>query len=416
VNCYLVEIAMSGGKQYADFGRWSGSLFQHSCQLAREFRIRGTREFPDTAVCKKGTPFSCPRSRRVSYARASVRSAQGRQVWWNWQTPSEELSAEAWRARGIKAYQEQRFDKAAEYFGKAVAIDPESADAHLAVGATRLTLYKRGRWMPPPYSFSSVGSDPEIADAEWRAYEEQERALIIEQNSTNWPLAEKSLKRASQLDPQNKLVIEYLCALYWMWEDPVNEENDRVDEAKEWLKRLADVDPTNKYADLHCGILLSIKARKLLPDYGGLASLPDHERASLRTKVGPLLEEARHHLTRALGRLTLDQEHAAVSHFMDDITSMQTYLIDPEQAAREMRDKAMELFRKHSQSRVDEREAGGQPSPSGTSGTITFTLLPRLLPKTWHGRFRPTHGEFQTDSGPGVRFLPSPRDCASPAR
>ncbi len=36
--------------------------------------------------------------------------------------------------------------------------------------------------MPPPYSFSSVGSDPEIADAEWRAYEEQERALIIEQN------------------------------------------------------------------------------------------------------------------------------------------------------------------------------------------------------------------------------------------
>jgi tetratricopeptide (TPR) repeat protein len=302
---------------------------------------------------------------------------------------SEELSAETWRARGIEAYKEQRFDKAAEYFKKAVAIDPESADAHLAVGATRLTLYKRGRWMPPPYSFSSVGSDPEIADAEWRAYEEQERALIIEQNSTNWPLAEKSLKRASQLDPQNKLVIEYLCALYWMWKDPVNEENDRVDEAKEWLKRLADVDPTNKYADLHCGILLSIKARKLLPDYGGLASLPDHERASLRTKVGPLLEEARHHLTRALGRLTLDQEHAAVSHFMDDITSMQTYLIDPEQAAREMRDKAMELFRKHSQSRVDEREAGGQPSPSGTSGTITFTLSPEAIAEDMARPFPP---------------------------
>jgi tetratricopeptide (TPR) repeat protein len=302
---------------------------------------------------------------------------------------SEELSAEAWLARGIEAYQEQRFDEAAEYFGNAVAIDPESADAHLAMGATHLTLYKRGRWTPAPDSFSSVGSDPEIADAEWRAYEEQERALIIEQNSTNWPLAEKSLKRASQLDPQNKLIIEYLCALYWMWKDPVNEENDRVDEAKQWLKRLADVDPTNKYADLHCGILLSIKARKLLPDYGGSASLPDHERASLRTKVGPLLEEARHHLTRALARLTLDQEHAAVSHFMDDITSMQTYLIDPEQAAREMRDKAMEIFRKHSQSRVDETEAGGQPSPSGTSGTITFTLSPEAIAEDMARPFPP---------------------------
>ena len=67
---------------------------------------------------------------------------------------SEELSAEAWRARGIEAYQEQRFDEAAEYFGKAVAIDPGSADAHLAVGATHLTLYKRGRWTPTPDSFS----------------------------------------------------------------------------------------------------------------------------------------------------------------------------------------------------------------------------------------------------------------------
>jgi hypothetical protein len=70
VNCYLVEICnVVRGKQYADFGRWSGSLFQHSCQLAREFRIRGTREFPDTAVCKKGTPFRV-RARAASPMRA----------------------------------------------------------------------------------------------------------------------------------------------------------------------------------------------------------------------------------------------------------------------------------------------------------------------------------------------------------
>ncbi len=303
---------------------------------------------------------------------------------------SEELSAEAWRARGIEAYQEQRFDKAVEYFGKAVAMDPGSADAHLALAATYLTLYKRGRWTPTPDSFSNVDSDPEIADAEWRAYEAQERALIIEQNSTNWPLAEKSLKRASQLDPQSKLIIEYLCELYSMWKDPLNEENDRVDEAKHWLKRLVDVDPTNKHADLHCAILLSMKARKLLPNYGGSASLPGDDLVSLRTKVGPLLEEASHHLKRALARVTSDQEHAGLSHFMDDITSMQTYLIDPEQAAREMRDKAMELFRKHSQSRVDETEAGGQPSPSGTSGGITFTLSPEAIAEDLARPFPPS--------------------------
>ena len=137
-------------------------------------------------------------------------------------------------------------------------------------------------------------------------------------------------------------------------------------------------------------LLLSMKARKLLPNYGGSTSLPDHDRASLRTKVGPLLEEASHHLTRVLARLTLDQEHAGVSHFMDDITSMQTYLIDSEQAAREMRDKAMQLFRKHLQSRVDETEAGGQPSPSGTSGTITFTLSPEAIAEDLARPFPPS--------------------------
>ncbi len=113
------------------------------------------------------------------------------------------------------------FRQSCRVFREAVAIDPGSADAHLAVGATYLTLYNRGRWTPTPDSFSNVDSDPEIADAEWRAYEEQKRALIIQQNSTNWPLAEESLKRASQLDPQNKLIIEYLCELYSMWKDPL---------------------------------------------------------------------------------------------------------------------------------------------------------------------------------------------------
>jgi uncharacterized protein HemY len=55
---------------------------------------------------------------------------------------SEELSAGAWLALGIAAYQEQHFEKAVEYFGKAVVSDPRAADAHLALGATHLTLYK----------------------------------------------------------------------------------------------------------------------------------------------------------------------------------------------------------------------------------------------------------------------------------
>lgn len=55
----------------------------------------------------------------------------------------DEGSAEAWLARGIEAYQGQRFAEAAEHFEKSVAIDPGSVQAHLALAATRITLYKR---------------------------------------------------------------------------------------------------------------------------------------------------------------------------------------------------------------------------------------------------------------------------------
>src|SRR4051794_4817400 len=124
------------------------------------------------------------------------------------------LSAEAYLARGIVAYNERRLDEAAELFGKAAALNPESAQMHLALGATRLTQYIRGCRPPATdYLFGNRG----ITAAEWDAYEEERSALVTQQNATNWPLAEKSLKRANQLDPQNKLITQYLCVLYSCW-------------------------------------------------------------------------------------------------------------------------------------------------------------------------------------------------------
>ena len=55
---------------------------------------------------------------------------------------AEELSAEAWLALGIEAYQQLRLTEAAAHFEQAVAVDSRSVQAHLALGAARLTLYK----------------------------------------------------------------------------------------------------------------------------------------------------------------------------------------------------------------------------------------------------------------------------------
>ena len=63
---------------------------------------------------------------------------------------SEELSGETSLPRGIEAYEKQRFDEAIKHFENAVAINSGSVQAHLALGATRFTLYKKRPSPPSP--------------------------------------------------------------------------------------------------------------------------------------------------------------------------------------------------------------------------------------------------------------------------
>jgi len=297
--------------------------------------------------------------------------------------PDDERSADVWLIRGIAAYQDRRFGEAVKHFEQAVAMDSVSVKAHFALGAACLTLYKK-RPSPPSPDFDPAKRD--ISEGELTAYFEQEKVVLAEQNSTNWPLAEKSLRRANQLNPEDKLVIEYLCALYFFWKDPLNEENRRLDEAKQWLERLAEVDPENRYANYYCGMLLCNKAHKLLPSHGRLPELPERELASLHKKVGPLLEEAKRHLSRVL---SLDQQHMGALHFMADVTSMETYLADPVQSARELRERWADLFRDQQDVNAETKQAAGNAIPAGSSAFITFHLSPEALAEEMARPFPP---------------------------
>ena len=247
-------------------------------------------------------------------------------------------------------------------------MDSGSVQAHLALGAAYLTLYQKC----PSRLANYLRTAGDISERERRAYEEQEKAIRAEQNSTNWPLAEKSLKRANQLDPQGKLIVEYLVVLYFIWHDPFNDRNDRLDEAKAWLERLLELEPEHKYANFHCGLILNAKAHKVLPNYCRFPWRPEPDLASLRTKVGPLLEEAVRHLERAL---VLNPEEIGALFFLEQVRSMQAYLADPDQAARDLHKKHMEEFRKHRQASANEtQDAGG-----GESEAITFELRPEAV-------------------------------------
>jgi tetratricopeptide (TPR) repeat protein len=288
---------------------------------------------------------------------------------------SHERCAEAWLTRGSEAYQKQHFVEAAAHFEKAAALEPGSVEAHLAVGVTRLTLYKK---RPSPPSPDWVRARRDVTEAELRAYREQEQAILAEQNLTNWARAEESLQRAYRLDSQNKLVLEYLGVLYFVWKDPFNEETHRLAEAKHWFVQLAAVDPGHQYADYQCGLLASMQARKLLPHDRQFPPPPETEehRRALRRTVGPLLEEATRHLRRAL---TLNPKHAGVLHQLAKVKSMEAFLAETEEDARQKQEESAEWEQKAQRVSEEARQAAGEPVWSGSSATITFCPSPEAL-------------------------------------
>jgi hypothetical protein len=69
-------------------------------------------------------------------------------------------------------------------------------------------------------------------------------------------------------------------------------------------------------------MIAMIQAQKLLPNYGRFPRPPETEedRKSLHRKAGPLLEQAKAHLSQAM---TLDPEHTGALHFMRDVMSIE---------------------------------------------------------------------------------------------
>jgi tetratricopeptide (TPR) repeat protein len=294
---------------------------------------------------------------------------------------SEEHGADARIASGIEAYQKHHFDEAAEHFEKAVTMDPGSLDAHLALGATRLTLYQR---RPSPAS-TYLAERRDITERELIEYREKERVILAEQNRTNWPLAETSLKRANQLDPRNELVVEYLCVLYFSWKNPGDEEADRMDDAKQWFEHLAELNPQHTHANFYAGMILTTKARKLLPNFGRFPSVPEPDLPSRRRLVEPLLEEASRHFARAQA---VSGDQTASSIFVDDVASMRVYLDDPEKSARDLRDKFDNLFGEHSEIKASEGQ-GGESTPPTDCASITFDLRPEARAEIEANKFPP---------------------------
>jgi tetratricopeptide (TPR) repeat protein len=170
--------------------------------------------------------------------------------------------------QGVAAFKDGNYSLAAELFQQAVAADPNGLNAHLYLGTTYMSM-----WIP---------------------------GAVSPENAAMARLADTEFKRTLELDSNNTTAIASLASLAY--------NSHQLDEAMDWYKRLAAIDPANKEASYSMGVIAWAKWYPALmaarvsvgmkPEDPG--PLPEPSRGELKAKYSSLIEEGMANLDRAL--------------------------------------------------------------------------------------------------------------------
>ena len=297
---------------------------------------------------------------------------------------SDENGSQTWLDRGAEAFANLQFAEAMQDFEKAVAADPQSAKAHLSLGAMYLFAYQNGvskepdlppDWVDrlkslPPGATPSASVIPPP-----RGKSPKRSAQIAEQNSTNGARAEEHLKKALEIQPHYEAAMEYLAALYFWWRDPPTELWARRDDARQWYARIAENNPQHGFARYACGVIDYEKAFVVIRSTPGFPRpLADEEsRRSLRAKVGPLLDDSAVSFLRSLD---IDPNNSEAMTYLGFVKSDQAYIAESMDDSVRLRAEAAEWYGKVNQIMEAHAKATGQSWPPGDTGTIVFERTP----------------------------------------
>src|SRR5690242_19451835 len=117
--------------------------------------------------------------------------------------------------KGVQAYKNARYPEAVAFFQKAVELDPSFKTTHLYLATAYMSQYIPG------------AESPENVRMAKSAYDEFQRVL--------------------ELDPKDELATASIASLYF--------NQKKLDEAKEWNKKLIALNPQNKDAYYTLGVI-----------------------------------------------------------------------------------------------------------------------------------------------------------------
>ena len=212
-------------------------------------------------------------------------------------TACQQLKARDNLNKGVQAYKNSKFPEAIAYFQKAVELDPGFKTTHLYLATAYMAQYIPG------------AESPENVRMAESAYKEFQNVL--------------------QLDPKDELATASIASLYF--------NQKKMEEAKEWNKKLIALNPSNKDAYYTLGVIAwtqwlvpNREARNKMnmkPEDPG--PLKDKKiREELKAKYRPMLDEGVANMQKALD---LDKEYDEAMAYMNLLIRYRADLDDTEE-------------------------------------------------------------------------------------
>jgi tetratricopeptide (TPR) repeat protein len=188
------------------------------------------------------------------------------------------LCAQETLNKGVAAFKNGNYQQAVEFFQQEAAAHPNSVNAHLYLGTAFMSMWNPGAASP--------------------------------ENAANARSAETEFRRVLELDANNTVALASMASLAYNSASGLQGEEKirKLDDALDWYKRLAAIDPTNKVAPYSMGViawakwypaLMTARAKVgLKPQDPG--PLPEPVRAELKARYSSMIDEGIANLDRAL--------------------------------------------------------------------------------------------------------------------
>ncbi len=241
--------------------------------------------------------------------------------------------------KGVRAYKAGTYEEAVNHFRRAIEYDPSLINARLYLATAYASQYTPGS--------------------------------PSEENRKNADAAIEAFGQVLERDPGNVTALSYTASLYYGMAGGAQKQEERLavfEKSKEFRRRLIEVDPNNPEHYYSIGVIdwtiayaQNQEVRATLRNVPADKPLPPKERRALAEKNGPVVEEGRKMLEKAL---EINPKYLDALAYINLIYRQKADIVETFQEREEALDRADDYFQRYDRLRQELQQAPPTPAPA----------------------------------------------------